>query len=107
MTVRRYIENVVRRHPLVVFMKGTPRYPMCADSASAVEALTRAGVPFHAEDVQQNPFLRAALPRYANWSDIPQVYLHGDLIGGSAVLLDLLESGELARMAEGLTGTDA
>lgn len=102
MDIRREIKGLVRRHPLVLFMKGTPQHPMCGWSARAVEALNKAQVPFHAVDVQQNPRLRAALPRFSNWSTFPQLYVQGDLIGGCDIVLDLLETGELARLANDL-----
>ncbi len=102
MDIRRHIKGLLRKHPLILFMKGTPEYPMCAASERAVDALNQAGAPFHAVDVQQDPRLRAVLPRYANLSSFPQLYVQGDLIGGFEVVVDLLESGELARMAHDL-----
>lgn len=107
MDIRTQIKALVGRHPLVLFMQGTPQYPMSEASARVVEALDRAGVPYHAVNVQQDPFLRAGLPRYANWSEFPQVYVQGDLIGGCEVILDLYQSGELARMAGDLAQVDA
>lgn len=107
MDIRREIQNLVSRHPVVLFMKGTPEYPMCASSARAIEALNQAGAAFHGVDVQQNPRLRAGLPRYSNWPDFPQLFVQGDLIGGSEVVVDLLQSGELARLAHDLSGADA
>lgn len=106
MDIRREIKGLIRSHPLILFMKGTPQYPMCAASAQAVDALNQAGAPFHAVDVQQNPRLRAGLPRFANWASFPQLYVQGDLIGGSEVLIDLLQSGELARMAQDLARSE-
>lgn len=106
MDIRREIKDLVRRHPLILFMKGTPEYPMCAASAQASEALQQADAPFHAVDVQQNPRLRAGLPRYSNWPDFPQLFVQGDLIGGCEVVIDLLQSGELARLAHDLAGAE-
>ncbi|MGA7297172.1 MAG: glutaredoxin family protein [Rhodanobacteraceae bacterium] len=107
MDIRSEIKGLVSKYPLILFMKGTPQHPMCAASARAVDALNQAGAPFHAVDVQQNPRVRAGLPRYGNWSDFPQLFVQGDLIGGCEVLVDLLESGELARMAQDLAEAPA
>ncbi len=107
MDIRHEIRDLVRRHPLVLFMKGTSEYPMCAASARAAEALRQAEVPFHAVDVQQNPRVRAGLPRYSNWPEFPQLFVQGDLIGGCEVVVDLLESGELARLAHDLAAVNA
>lgn len=104
MDVRDQIRQLLAAHPVVLFLQGTVTHPMSAASARAVEVLQRSGVPFHAVDVQQDPFLRAALPRYANWPELPQVYVQGDLIGGSDILVDLHESGALARLARDLDG---
>lgn len=104
---RRSIEEWISQQSVVVFMKGTPLHPMCAGSARAVEVLNEAGIAFQPVDVQQDPFLRARLPGYANWPELPQVYLQGDLIGGWEVLVDLQQSGELERMAEELGEVNA
>ena len=102
MDVRKKIKGVVSRHPLVLFMKGTPQYPMCADSARVVEALQQVDAKFHAVDVQQQPQIRAALPRYANWPSVPQLFVQGELVGGCEIVIDLLDSGELKRLADDL-----
>ena len=99
MSVMQRIQDEVERHPVVLFMKGTPRFPMCGFSSRAVQALTEAGVDdLHSVNVLEDPEIRANLPRYSNWPTFPQLFIHGELIGGSDITLELHESGELARM---------
>jgi monothiol glutaredoxin len=99
MAVMERIQAEVESHPIVLFMKGTPAYPMCGYSARAVQALQAAGtVDLHTVNVLEEPEIRANLPRYSNWPTFPQLFLHGELIGGCEITLELLEAGELQRM---------
>ena len=99
MAVMERIQAEVERHPIVLFMKGTPAYPMCGYSARAVQALQAAGTEdLHTINVLEEPEVRANLPRYSNWPTFPQLFLHGELIGGCDITLELLEAGELQRM---------
>ena len=99
MPVMERIQAEVEGHPIVLFMKGTPAWPMCGFSARAVQALQAAGAAsLHTVNVLEEPEIRANLPRYSNWPTFPQLFLHGELIGGCDITLELLESGELQRM---------
>ena len=99
MAVMERIQAEVEGHPIVLFMKGTPEYPMCGYSARAVQALLDAGADhLHTVNVLAEPEVRANLPRYSNWPTFPQLFLHGELLGGCDITLELLESGELQRM---------
>lgn len=99
MSVAERIRAVVEQHPVVLFMKGTPQFPMCGFSSRAADALRRAGgEDFHAVNVLEDPEIRAELPRYSNWPTFPQLFIQGELIGGCDIALELLASGELARM---------
>lgn len=99
MAVMERIQAEVEGHPVVLFMKGTPAWPMCGFSARAVQALLAAGAEdLHTVNVLEEPEIRANLPRYSNWPTFPQLFLHGELIGGCDITLELLESGELQRM---------
>ncbi len=99
MAVMEQIQAEVEQHPLVLFMKGTPQYPMCGFSARAVQALLAAGaVNLRTLNVLELPEVRANLPRYSNWPTFPQFFMHGELIGGCDIILELLESGELKRI---------
>jgi monothiol glutaredoxin len=99
MDVNERIKAVLAGHPVVLFMKGTPQFPMCGFSSRAVRALEEAGAQFHAVNVLADPEVRAALPHYANWPTFPQLFIQGELIGGCDIIEDLKASGELARMA--------
>lgn len=99
MSVMDRIKAEVEGHPIVLFMKGTPQFPMCGFSSRAAQALKTAGAnSFHTVNVLADPELRANLPRYSDWPSFPQLFVNGELIGGCDITLDLLESGELARM---------
>ena len=99
MPVMERIQAEVESHPIVLFMKGTPAWPMCGFSARAVQALQAAGAAsLHTVNVLEEPEVRANLPRYSNWPTFPQLFIHGELIGGCDITLELFESGELARM---------
>ena len=99
MAVMEQIQAEVEQHPLVLFMKGTPQYPMCGYSSRAVQALMAAGATnLRTINVLEFPEVRANLPRYSNWPTFPQFFMHGELIGGCDILLELLESGELKRI---------
>lgn len=99
MPVMEQIQAEVEHHPLVLFMKGTPQYPMCGFSSRAVQALVAAGADnLRTVNVLELPEVRANLPRYSNWPTFPQFFMHGELIGGCDIILELLESGELKRI---------
>jgi monothiol glutaredoxin len=93
------IQSEIEGHPVVLFMKGTPQFPMCGFSSRTVQALKEAGATaFHSVNVLEEPEIRANLPRYSNWPTFPQLFINGELIGGCDIAMELFESGELARM---------
>ncbi|MDH7454160.1 Grx4 family monothiol glutaredoxin [Luteimonas composti] len=93
------IKAEVETHPIVLFMKGTPQFPMCGFSSRAIEVLKADGATgIHTVNVLADPEVRANLPRFSNWPTFPQLFIHGELIGGCDITLELHESGELARM---------
>ncbi|KAB7764119.1 Grx4 family monothiol glutaredoxin [Xanthomonas maliensis] len=99
MPVMERIQAEVEQHPIVLFMKGTPQFPMCGFSSRAVQALIAAGADqLHTVNVLEEPEIRANLPRYSNWPTFPQLFIHGELIGGCDITLELFESGELKRI---------
>lgn len=100
-TIEERIKAEVEGHPIVLFMKGTPQFPMCGFSSRTVQALKAAGTDvarMHTVNVLEEPEIRANLPRYSNWPTFPQLFINGELIGGCDIALELYESGELARM---------
>ena len=99
MSVMERIQAEIDRHPVVLFMKGTPQFPMCGFSSRTVQALRAAGATeLHTVNVLEDPEVRANLPRLSNWPTFPQLFINGELIGGCDITLELLESGELARI---------
>ena len=99
MPVMERIQAEVDGHPIVLFMKGTPQFPMCGFSSRAVQALKAAGAAqLHTVNVLEEPEIRANLPRYPDWPTFPQLFINGELIGGCDITVELSESGELARI---------
>jgi monothiol glutaredoxin len=90
------IEREVRENRILVYMKGTPSFPMCGFSAATVEVLRQIGVPFKAVDVLAEPEKREAIKVYSNWPTIPQVYVAGKFIGGCDIVRQMHDRGELA-----------
>ncbi|GIX34336.1 MAG: glutaredoxin [Lysobacteraceae bacterium] len=98
MSAKERIRQIVASHPVVLFMKGTPQFPMCGFSARAVEVLRACGADFHAVNVLADPEIRAQLPRFSDWPTFPQLFIKGELIGGCDITVELHEQGELQRM---------
>ncbi len=99
MPVMERIQAEVDGHPIVLFMKGTPEFPMCGFSSRAAQALQQAGAEhLHTVNVLEDPEIRANLPRFSNWPTFPQLFIHGELIGGCDITLELHEAGELTRI---------
>ena len=104
MDINEQIKAMLAAHPIVLFMKGTPEFPMCGFSSRAAKALADAGAVFHAVNVLADPQIRAALPHFSNWPTFPQLFIQGELIGGCDIIEDLNSSGELSRMASDVAG---
>ena len=98
------IEREVREHPVLVYMKGTPSFPMCGFSAATVEVLREIGVPFKSVDVLAEPAKRDAVKSYSNWPTIPQVYVGGKFVGGCDIVRELHARGEFAPLVRAATG---
>lgn len=99
---RNRIQGMLDEHPIVLFMKGTKHFPQCGFSATAVEVLKRCGAAdFHTVNVLEDPEIRQGIKEFGNWPTIPQLYVKGKLLGGSDILVEMLESGELAPMVSG------
>src|ERR1700754_4655748 len=94
------IKQTVHDNPIVLFMKGTPQFPMCGFSSRTAQALKSTGVDFASVNVLEDPEVRANLPRFSNWPTFPQLFINGELIGGCDIALELHESGELERMVK-------
>ena len=81
-------------------MKGTPQFPQCGFSARAVEALSQIGRPFAYVNILENQDIRTTLPQIANWPTFPQLWINGELIGGSDIMLEMFQNGELKPLVE-------
>jgi monothiol glutaredoxin len=90
------IDREVRENKVLIYMKGTPSFPMCGFSAATVEILRELGVPFKAVDILAEPEKRDAIKTYSKWPTIPQVYVGGKFIGGCDIVRELHARGELA-----------
>jgi monothiol glutaredoxin len=90
------IAREVRDHKVLVYMKGTPSFPMCGFSAATVEVLREVGVPFKAVDILAEPEKRDAIKTFSNWPTIPQVYVNGKFLGGCDIVREMHARGELA-----------
>jgi monothiol glutaredoxin len=100
MDVLERIDQQVKGHPVVIYMKGTPQMPQCGFSMRAAQALGDTGVSFAYVNVLQDPEIFENLPRYADWPTFPQIYVDGELVGGCDITLELSASGELKTMME-------
>jgi monothiol glutaredoxin len=92
------IREQVENNPVVLFMKGTPQFPMCGFSSRAAAALKDCGHKFAFVNVLQDQEIFENLPRFADWPTFPQLYINGDLVGGCDITLELHASGELRKM---------
>ena len=99
--VMQAIEREIRENPVVVYMKGTPRFPMCGFSAATVEVLNEVGIPYKAVDILADSEKREAVKAYSNWPTIPQVYVGGKFVGGCDIVRELHARGELAALIRG------
>ena len=97
------IKQQVTGNPVVLYMKGTPQFPQCGFSAFAVQALNACGVKeFFSVNVLENPDIREGIKEYANWPTIPQLYVNGEFVGGSDIVKEMVQSGELQKLLQGL-----
>ena len=108
MAIDQFIENEVKSSDVVVFMKGTPEFPMCGFSGQVAQILDHLGVPYKGINVLESDELRQGIKAYANWPTIPQVYVKGEFIGGCDIVREMFQAGELQNMlAEKGVGTKA
>ncbi len=100
------IKEIIENEPVAVFMKGTPQFIGCGNSARALQALRSAGAPVTAIDILPDPQIRQELSALSGWPTIPQVFVGGELIGGADITEELAETGELERKLEEKLGPD-
>ncbi len=98
--VKERIDNLVKQNKILVFMKGNKLMPQCGFSNNVVQILNTLGVPYETVDVLADSEIRQGIKDYSNWPTIPQVYVNGEFVGGSDVLIELYQKGELQQMVE-------
>ena len=96
--VRAEIEAQLKKSSVVLFMKGNKHFPQCGFSSQVVSILTELGAPFSAVNVLSDPAIREGIKEYPNWPTIPQLYINGEFIGGSDIMAQMYESGELQEL---------
>jgi monothiol glutaredoxin len=98
--VKDRIDQLVQNNPIMVFMKGNKLMPQCGFSNNVVQILNTLGAPFETFDVLADPDIRQGIKAYSNWPTIPQVYVNGEFIGGSDILIELYQSGRLQEIVQ-------
>lgn len=100
MSVNERIDELVKNNDVVLFMKGTPLFPQCGFSSKAIAILDHLGVTYESVDVLQDMEIRAGIKDYSDWPTIPQLYVKGEFLGGSDIMMEMYEAGELREMVE-------
>jgi monothiol glutaredoxin len=93
--VEQFIDNEVKGNDVVLFMKGTPQFPMCGFSGQVVQILDYLGVPYKGLNVLENDDLRGGIKSYSNWPTVPQLYVKGEFVGGCDIVREMFQAGEL------------
>ena len=104
MEIQEKIRKVIEENPVMLFMKGTPDFPQCGFSGRAVQILEACDAQFGSADVLIDPELRDGIKAYSSWPTLPQLYIQGELIGGSDIMIEMYENGELKEKIDGLGG---
>jgi monothiol glutaredoxin len=94
------LDEIVNASDVVLFMKGTALFPQCGFSSRAVAILDHLGVKFETVDVLQDPEIRQGIKEYSDWPTIPQLYVKGEFVGGSDIMMEMFEAGELQQLLE-------
>ena len=94
------IDEIVKSNDVVLFMKGTALFPQCGFSSRAVAILDHLNVPFETVDVLQDPEIRGGIKAYSDWPTVPQLYVKGEFVGGSDIMMEMFEAGELQQLLD-------
>ena len=101
MDTQAQIKEIVTSNPVVLFMKGTAQFPQCGFSGNAINILRASGVEkLHTVNVLENAEIRQGIKEFANWPTIPQLYINGEFIGGSDIMTEMFQSGELQKLVK-------
>ena len=95
MAIKQFIDNEVKGNDVVLFMKGSPQFPMCGFSAQVIQILDHLGVAYKGLNVLESDELRDGIKTYSNWPTIPQLYVKGEFVGGCDIIREMFETGEL------------
>jgi monothiol glutaredoxin len=95
MSIEQFIDNEVKSNDVVLFMKGTPQFPMCGFSGQVVQILDHLGVSYKGLNVLESDDLRNGIKSYSNWPTIPQLYVKGEFVGGCDIIREMFQAGEL------------
>ena len=104
MDILEKIRQLVTENPVILFMKGTPTFPQCGFSAKATSILKACDVPFATVNVLADDDIRQGIKEYAKWPTIPQLYIKGEFVGGSDIMSEMYQNGELQTMLKDLKG---
>ncbi len=94
------ISEIVNANDVVLFMKGTPLFPQCGFSSKAIQILDHCGVAYDSIDVLQDMEVRQGIKAYSDWPTIPQLYVKGEFVGGSDIMMEMFEAGELQQLMD-------
>lgn len=100
MDIEQEIKEQISSNPILLYMKGSPDSPQCGFSSKATQLLISCGKPFSFVDILSNPEIRANLPKVSNWPTFPQLFIDGDLVGGSDIMVEMQENGELQKLID-------
>lgn len=100
MNVNERISKQLSDNPVILYMKGNPDFPQCGFSAQAAAALRACGTEFAHVNIFEDPELREALKQHSNWPTYPQLYIGGELVGGSDIIVEMYHSGELKKLLD-------
>ena len=107
MDIQEVIKKQITTNPVVLYMKGTPKAPVCGFSATAVQILQGCNLPlFFSVDVLEDATIREGIKIFSDWPTLPQLYIRGEFIGGCDIMREMFQSGELQKLLEGITAPD-
>jgi len=98
MSVQDKIQKTISEHDVVLYMKGNPKFPQCGFSSLATKILEACDTNFYTVDVLQDSEVRDGIKIFANWPTIPQLYIHGEFVGGADIMKEMYENGELVKL---------